>query len=116
MAQIFSISAQLRLVVRLQVNRKRSSTISSDLRVGTRLWEGEKKFLCDSMCGFEFFAHMYPVDKSFICFIRNTDVERRLSFTNASFTTVHPYTNMKPNLSDVVIFILIEQNGPYVIQ
>ena len=33
-----------------------------------------------------------------------------------SFTTTHLYTNMKPNLSNVVIFILIEQNGLYVIR
>ena len=26
------------------------------------------------------------------------------------------YTNMKPNLSNIVIFILIEQNGSYVIR
>ena len=39
-----------------------------------------------------------------------------LSFTDTSFITTHLYTNMKPNLSNVVIFILIEQNGSYVIR
>ena len=42
--------------------------------------------------------------------------EKSLSFTDTSFTTTHLYTNMKPNLSIVVIFILIEQNGSYVIR
>ena len=32
------------------------------------------------------------------------------------FTTINLYTNMEPNLSNVVIFILIEQNGSYVIR
>ena len=41
---------------------------------------------------------------------------KSLSFTDTSFTTTHLYTNMKPNLSNVVIFILIEQNGSYVIR
>ena len=40
--------------------------------------------------------------------------EKCLSFTVPSFTTMHFYTNMKRNLSNVVIFILIEQNGSYV--
>ena len=39
-----------------------------------------------------------------------------LSSTDMSFTTMHLYTNMKPNLSNVVILILIEQNGSYVIR
>ena len=34
-----------------------------------------------------------------------------LSFTDACFTTTHLYTNMKSNLSNVVISVLIEQNG-----
>ena len=34
--------------------------------------------------------------------------EKCLSFTDTSFTTMHLYTNTKPNLSNVVIFILIE--------
>ena len=42
--------------------------------------------------------------------------EKSLSFTDTSFTTMHLYTNMKPNLSNVVIFILIEENGSYVIR
>ena len=37
--------------------------------------------------------------------------EKCFSFTDPSFATMHLYKNMKPNLSDVVIFILIEQNG-----
>ena len=37
--------------------------------------------------------------------------EKCLSFTDTSFITTHLYTNVKPNLSNVVIFILIEQNG-----
>ena len=37
--------------------------------------------------------------------------EKCLSFTDASFATVHLYTNMKRNLSNVVIFILIKQNN-----
>ena len=41
--------------------------------------------------------------------------EKCLSFTDTSFTT-HLYTNMKSNLSNVVIFILREQNGSYVIR
>ena len=41
--------------------------------------------------------------------------EKCLSFTDTSSTTMHLYTNMKPNLSNVVIFILIEQNESYVI-
>ena len=40
--------------------------------------------------------------------------EKCLSFTYTSFTTTDLYTNMKPNLSNVVIFILIKQNGSYV--
>ena len=39
-----------------------------------------------------------------------------LSFTDLSFITIHLYTKKKPNLSNVVIFILIEQNGSYVIR
>ena len=42
--------------------------------------------------------------------------EKCLSFTDTSFTTTHLYTNMKPNPSNVVLFILIEQNGSYVIR
>ena len=42
--------------------------------------------------------------------------EKCLSFTDTSFITTHLYINMKPNLSSVVIFILIEQNGSYVIR
>ena len=42
--------------------------------------------------------------------------EKCLSFIDTSFTTTHLYTNMKPNLSNVVIFILIEQNGSYLIR
>ena len=38
-----------------------------------------------------------------------------LSFTDTSFITMHPCTNMKSILSNVVIFILIEPNGSYVI-
>ena len=34
--------------------------------------------------------------------------EKCLSFIDTSFTTMHLYTNMKPNLSNVVIFVLIE--------
>ena len=41
--------------------------------------------------------------------------EKCLSFIDTSFTTTHLYTNLKPNLSNVVIFILIEQNESYVI-
>ena len=41
--------------------------------------------------------------------------EKCLSSTNTSFTTTHLYTNMKPNLSNVVIFILIKENVSYVI-
>ena len=37
-----------------------------------------------------------------------------LSFTDTSFTMTYLYTNMRPNLSDVVMFILIEENGSYV--
>ena len=37
--------------------------------------------------------------------------EKCLSFTDTSFTTTYLYTNMKPNFSSVVIFILIEQKG-----
>ena len=39
-----------------------------------------------------------------------------LSFIDSSFTTMYLYTNMKPNLSNVVIFILIDQNGSCVIR
>ena len=42
--------------------------------------------------------------------------EKCFSFTDASFTTINLYTNAKPNLSNVVIFILIEQNESYVIR
>ena len=42
--------------------------------------------------------------------------EKCLPFTDTCFTTMHLYTNMKPNLSNVVIFILIEQNESYVIR
>ena len=42
--------------------------------------------------------------------------EKCFPFTDTSFTTMHLYTNMKPNLLNVVIFILIEQNGSYVIR
>ena len=42
--------------------------------------------------------------------------EKCLSFTDTSFTTLHFYTNMEPDLSKVVIFILIEQNRSYVIR
>ena len=42
--------------------------------------------------------------------------ERCLSFTDTSFITMHLCTNRKPNLSNVVIFILIEQNESYVIR
>ena len=38
-----------------------------------------------------------------------------LSFTDTSFTTIHLYTNMKSNLLNIMIFILIEQNGSYAI-
>ena len=38
------------------------------------------------------------------------------SFTDTHFTTTHFYTNTKPNLSNVVTFILIERNGSYVIR
>ena len=34
--------------------------------------------------------------------------EKCLSFTDTSFITMHLYANMKPNLSNVVIFILID--------
>ena len=40
----------------------------------------------------------------------------RLSGKCLSFTTTHLYTKMKHNLSNVMIFILIEQNGSYVIR
>ena len=42
--------------------------------------------------------------------------EKYFSFTDTSITTMHLYTNMKPNLSNVVIFILIEQNRSCVIR
>ena len=42
--------------------------------------------------------------------------EKCLSFTDTFFTITHLYTIMKPNLSNVVIFILIEQNGSYIIR
>ena len=42
--------------------------------------------------------------------------EKCFSFTDTSFTTTHLYINMKPNLSVVVIFILIKQNWSYVIR
>ena len=42
--------------------------------------------------------------------------EKCLSFTDTSFTTTHLYINMKLNPSNVVIFILIEQNGSHVIR
>ena len=42
--------------------------------------------------------------------------EKCLSLTDTSFTTMHLYTNMKPSLSNVLIFILMEQNGSYVIR
>ena len=42
--------------------------------------------------------------------------ERCLSFTDISFIIARLCTNRKPNLSNVVIFILIEQNGSYVIR
>ena len=42
--------------------------------------------------------------------------EKCLSFTDTSFTTMRLYTNVNPNLSNVVIFILIEQNASYVIR
>ena len=35
--------------------------------------------------------------------------EKCLSFTDTSFITMHIYTNVKPNLSNDVIFILTEQ-------
>ena len=31
-------------------------------------------------------------------------------------TIMYFYTNVKPNLSNVVVFILVEQNGWYIIQ
>ena len=34
-----------------------------------------------------------------------------LSFKETSFSTTHLYTNIKPNLSKIVIFSLIKQNG-----
>lgn len=37
--------------------------------------------------------------------------QKRLSFTNAYFATTRLYTNMEPDLSNVVVFNLIEQNG-----
>ena len=42
--------------------------------------------------------------------------EKCLSFTDASFTMTYLYTDMKHNLSNVVIFISIEQDGSYVIR
>ena len=42
--------------------------------------------------------------------------EKCLSFIDTCFTTTHLYANMKPNLSNVMIFILIKQNGSYVIR
>ena len=36
--------------------------------------------------------------------------ETCLSFTDTSYTTMHLYTNVKPNLSNVVIFVLTEEN------
>ena len=51
--------------------------------------------------------------RKYLCtdYIRSS--EKCLSFTDTSFTTTHLYTNMKPNDSNVVIFILIKQNGSY---
>ena len=37
--------------------------------------------------------------------------EKCLSFRDTSFTTMKLYTNVKPNLSNVLIFIPIEQNS-----
>ena len=42
--------------------------------------------------------------------------EKYLFFPDLSFTTMHLYTNVKPNLSNVVIFISIEQTESRVIR
>ena len=42
--------------------------------------------------------------------------EKYLSSANVSFTTVHLYRNVKPNLWNVAVFISTEQNGSYVIR
>ncbi|XP_068972156.1 odorant receptor 4-like [Bombus flavifrons] len=40
-------------------------------------------------------------------------VSQKCFSTNISFTTMHPYINMKLNLSNVAFFITIEQNASY---
>lgn len=42
--------------------------------------------------------------------------QKCLSSTNMPFSTMHLCTNMKPELSNVMVFILIEQNGSDMIQ
>ena len=59
---------------------------------------------------------VYIYSYSYIVYIYIRLSEKCLSFADTSFTTMHLYTNMKPNLSNVVIFILIEQNGSHVIR
>ena len=58
---------------------------------------------------FFIFAMCQGLEAVIVWYIRFS--EKCPSFTDTSFTTMYLYTNMKPNLSNIVIFILIEQNG-----
>lgn len=42
--------------------------------------------------------------------------QKCLSSTNMPFATIHLCMNIKPDLSNVMVFILIEQNGSDIIQ
>ena len=53
---------------------------------------------------------VYPLQVS------NCVTRCKIFTTYTFFTTTHLYTNMKLNPSNVVIFILIEENGSYVIR
>ena len=94
--------------------RERSSLIGKSIPIGAShcIWflanntiaQGTKRFYKSTYIGHA------------IIFQYISLFEKCLSFTDTSFTTTHLCRNMKPNLSNVVIFILIEQNGSYVIR
>ena len=75
-------------------------------------------YSCD--CRWTAFKGPICADGMFLSLIKiNINIrlpEKCFSFTNKSFTTTHLYINMKPNLSNVVIFIFVEQNRSYVIR
>ena len=56
-------------------------------------------------------CNLLKTQKSHCSIIKKFSKFFNISLTDTSFTTMHLYKNMKPNLSNVVIFISIEHNG-----